>query len=147
MSFVTLVCVVFLYLHSSSSACRIGKSENTEELNYPEFIEFLGLLAYTLGDADTQLSAPKAGLAGITRPDGSAPRLSMLAKLHLFFYNAAQAGARFNTPEGAKMARAASTFVHAQVAQAQAEADKTKAASSATNMRRIEGVLMARTFA
>jgi hypothetical protein len=116
-------------------------------LSYPEFIEVIGLLAYTLGDSDTQLSTPKAGLAGITRPDGSAPRISMLAKLHLFFYNAAQAGARFNTPEGAKMARAAATFVHAQVAQAQAEADRAKASASAQSRKRIEGVLMDRTYA
>ena len=112
----------------------IGRSDGGAYLAYAEWVELLGLIAHSLGDAKL------LGLRrNLTTTAGGAP-LPMLAKLELLFSAMADAGAHFEG-EAHRLLRPVRDSLRRRFAAAQEAAGAAAGAAAVGERRRVQGVL------
>lgn len=130
---------------SASYSCSIGRRDDSgrerDDLTYPEWVELLGLIAYTLGDEKLRGMRPDLVTSlGATAEGGPGPGgVNMLQRLRLLFVNMFELGARFEG-DGLRMIRAISDAVRRDAA-AVRDASMRAAAYAASNGRHVRSVL------
>jgi hypothetical protein len=116
--------------------CSIGRRDEAgrerDDLTYPEWVELLGLIAYTLGDAKLMGMRPDlvtslGGADGGELAGGAA--VNMLQRLRLLFVNMFELGARFEG-EGMRMIRSVTDAVRRDAAAARDAAARAAAATA-----------------
>lgn len=129
-SFVSLCFFVLVFF-----CCSGGSSTgDAEDLSYAEWIQLLGLLAYSLGDA--RLLGQRNDLTssfGVPEKDGgelngsNVSTLPMLTRLQLLFFNMSALGAKFEGQECQKMIRSITATIRKEAAEARREAMRVSA--------------------
>lgn len=119
---------------------KSGAAETSEELTFLAWIELLGLLAHTLAELSESAGRAGKGITGMGVADAAKP--SMLARVHLLFFNMYQHGAQFGGGDGGKMIRAVVNAVRADVEAAQRESERAARASTAVQLKKVQDVLL-----